>query len=239
MSHFVHTCEFLDVPYHIEVCNCVDQESFVPPKQITGRLVDGTIVAGALGKPLFDWLESQSSFPWVCIDEPATYSVHNAIEQGVIQAVEYLHSLGHRRIGFTGGPHFYSTHRLGYEGYLQAMRQLGLPKPPENWVMQNGLDGLSVDLDTLVPWFEAMFKLPESPTAMVSHGMRTARALIYTAMKQGLRVPEDLSVIAVGTETDATASLPSLTSIEVDYQGIMQQAVTMLRDLIAGQKPNH
>lgn len=239
IGHFVHTCEFLGVPYHIEMCSDSDSDesSFVPPRQLAGRLVDGTIIGGAMSRLLIDWLEKQDRFPWVCIDEPATYSVHNAIGQGIAEAVTYLHGIGHRRIGFTGGPRYYSTHRHGYEGYLKALADLGLPAPPENWVMQNGLDGLPVDLNTLVPWFDAMFELPHRPTAMIAHGMRTARALIYAAMRRGIQIPEDLSVIAVGSEVDATACLPSLTSIEVDYRSMMQQAVSLLRDLIEGNKP--
>lgn len=51
-------------------------------------------------------------------------------EDATTEAIERLHGLGHRRIGYIGGGHGYTYSRLRRGAYDQAVARLGLPDDP-------------------------------------------------------------------------------------------------------------
>ncbi|MBN4061062.1 LacI family DNA-binding transcriptional regulator, partial [bacterium AH-315-I18] len=120
LGNFISACQEEGQSYDIEVVSLDEAQPFEPPRQLTGQLVDGTLIAGGLRPALADWLRTQNR-PWVCIDDEAPYSVHSLLDDGVYQAVQHLAALGHRRIAFMGGPMKYRSHRLMRDGFDRAV----------------------------------------------------------------------------------------------------------------------
>jgi len=226
MGHFVQQCDLRGVRYVIEFHHHQQDEQgeFVPPHQITSRLVDGTILVGDVGERLRQWLGERSECAWVSIEEEAPLCVLSASEQGTDQAVGQLAELGHRRLAYAGGPERYSQQRLGLEGFLAASRQRSLEYTLGRFA---GVVGADVAGECL-QWARSLLCQANRPTAVVCHGEDLARSVCYAAAELGLKVPADLSVVSYGSAAEAARRYPRLTTIENDYAKVTAQAMDLL-----------
>ncbi|MGO4837962.1 LacI family DNA-binding transcriptional regulator, partial [Rhizobiaceae sp. 2RAB30] len=99
------------------------------------RMVDGLIVARVGDGDRFKQLIDGARVPVVLFDrlcpdiEADTVTLDN--RQAVIEAMNYLIGLGHRRIGYVSGGVDISPIRDRGEGYRQALAAAGLPFRPE------------------------------------------------------------------------------------------------------------
>jgi LacI family transcriptional regulator len=105
-------------------------------------------------------------------------------------AVRHLIDIGHRRIAILPGWESDSTARLRSEGFEAAMREQGLPIEPSylcpgDW----GPDQAYVST-------KALFALSEPPTAIFASNYQIAVGALTWLKEQGLRVPDDLSLVS-------------------------------------------
>ena len=234
LGQFIKSCESEGVRYHIEFLDPDDGEDG-SPYQFTSGLVDGSLVAGWVNPAVHKWLDLHPEYPWVSVDEPAEYSVTTATDEGVYQALRHLAALGHRRIAYGGGPDEYLTHRLGREGLRRAAADFQstlCDVYTTLWPPPSRREELQLYLD----WAQRILSLPDRPSAIVCHGIHAARAVIHAALLKGIRVPEDLSVIAYGTATDAEKGCPRLSCLEPDFASVVRKALDMLQQRLAGRR---
>ena len=180
---------------------------------------------------LRSWFE-ELRIPFVTLDEPSDYSVLSATDEGIAQAVERLVALGHKRIAFTGGPSIYETHRLGRLGFERAANEFLVDTADGRFVKD--YFGPKNDLKDAAVWAKSLLGLKDRPTAIICSGMLSARGVVYQAERMGFRIPEDLSVIAIGTAQSAESALPLLSSVEINFQEMVSQGLYMLNGLIDG-----
>jgi LacI family transcriptional regulator len=89
--------------------------------------VAGVIISPTAETDNYSSVLLQAGVPVVAIDRRMcdlnvdTVVVHNV--EGAYQAVSHLVELGHRRLGFTGGPSRTTTGRERLEGYEKAMKE--------------------------------------------------------------------------------------------------------------------
>jgi LacI family transcriptional regulator len=114
-------------------------------------------------------------------------SIGSSHAVGGQQAVEHLIGLGHRRIAFVGGHPANPGLRARAVGYREALRSAGIPLDP-GLVSEEGMG-------TSAPAVERMLALDDPPTAVFATNDADAFAVIRTLLQEGLRVPEDLSVV--------------------------------------------
>lgn len=228
LAQFIKACETRDRRYHVEFLKCGDSGEFLPPAQVAGGMVDGVLVGGYVGPELTAWLEA-SRVPWVSIDEPGPQCVLSADDEGVYQAVQKLAALGHRRIAIAVGPSAFETHRKALIGFRKAMQEFDLQTDPSLICIFDGmLAPRPKRLLDAVSWSEGLLRDKNRPSAVITHDMVWARGLIYQAMRMGIGVPEDLSVIAVGLPSDAEKALPCLSALEVNFGEIVDRALDLL-----------
>ena len=77
------------------------------------------------------------------------------------------------------------------------------------------------------------------PTALYCSGSFTGRALISAALKLGIRIPEQLSIITHGIVNEGSSSYPELTSVELNFNGMYSAALFILEQLRNGRRPIH
>jgi len=162
----------------------------------------------------------------VCPDCPAVIANNRA---GALDAMEYLISLGHRRIGFIGGrPDLQSAVRR-LQGYQDALRQADIPLAPE--LIQVG----DYSTETGVVCAQQLLDLPDPPTAIFAANDQSAMGVIEAAHKAGLRVPDNLSVVGFDNIPEAAFTRPALTTVDqfIDKMGYV--ATDMLIRLIRGE----
>jgi LacI family transcriptional regulator len=150
--------------------------------------------------------------PAVLVNSRRANSVSSVIlpdEEGVAVAVRHLASLGHTRIGLVGGlPSTDSAQRRG-AGFDATMRAAGLTVEPE-FVTSLGYrpeDGRAA--------LRSIAARDDRPTAVVVSNVNAALGLLVEARSLGIRVPEDLSVVAVHDTWTAENAWPPLTTVRM------------------------
>ena len=124
-------------------------------------------------------------------------------------ATGHLLELGHVRIAYVGGdpaqPLNFSTPADRRAGWMAAMRQAGhAPEPAYD------VPGLFTSAGGLAAGHQ-LLSLPTPPTAVVAASDEMAFGILAAARRQGVRVPEQLSVI--GVDGHHLAALLGLTTV--------------------------
>lgn len=180
----------------------------------------------------------QIKFPFVLVDyqgiEEQVPAVCATNWQGAYNATEYLLELGHRRIGFITGDMEMSAARARLAGYQAALRTQHLPSEPE--LVRNGQfqysEGYAATLD--------LFALPSPPTAIFASNDDMALGAMDALRGQGLRVPDDMSVVGFDGIPQAAFVHPPLTTVSQPLAKMGRVATQMLLDLMNDpEKPVH
>jgi DNA-binding LacI/PurR family transcriptional regulator len=138
-------------------------------------------------------------------------------------ATQHLIDLGHERIGYVAGPDHYLPTRQKAAGWASALDATGLEA-----------DGLVAHGDdfTIEAGRAALRELlgrKQRPTGVICSSDLMAIGVLQEAAAQGLRVPEDLSIVGFdGIEATAWTN-PSLTTVEQPIEEIAETAVNALR----------
>lgn len=145
-------------------------------------------------------------------------------------ATEYLVSLGHRNIALIAGTDEYSLSNWRIDGWQKAMADAEL-----------SADGLLVrgdfSYESGVIASQALLDLDNRPTAVIASNDQMALAVLDTAIKNGLRVPQDLSLISFDNSPVTRFTTPELTAIDQPIAATFSKAVELLILNGNGSKP--
>lgn len=170
------------------------------------------------------------AFPYVLIDhgglDEQGPSVGATNRLGAIEAVSYLVSLGHRRIGFiTGNPEMgCAQERL--VGYREALATAGLPY--DDTLVREGNFHQPLAHERT----RELLALAEPPTAIFAANDVSAIGAIDAIRDAGLRIPEHVSVIGFDDIPAAQQTSPPLTTIRQPLREMGRRATQMLFELI-------
>lgn len=196
------------------------------------RLVDGVIVIGnRLDDEHIADLE-EKGVPAVVIpgfledskiDIP---SVNSENYKSVYRVVDYLLDLGHRKIAFILGTMTskYSVER--FNAYQAAFQDHGLTYDPQ-YVVESDFsktDGFRM--------MGRLLDLPERPSCVICINDSVTPGALQQINSRGLKIPEDLSVVAIGSSDILDLYQPPLTIIKTAVTQIGQTAAQMLIQLI-------
>ena len=145
-------------------------------------------------------------------------------EHGIVEVLEHLTKLGHRRIAYIGGPLHLTSAQRRKNAFLESAIQMGLEAPA------------TIDADfTVKGGYFACSKLltGPTPTAIVAGNDLTAIGVLHRAYDGGLRVPEDLSVVGFDDILFAEYTQPALTTVSVPRIEIGRVAFQALWTMMA------
>lgn len=145
-------------------------------------------------------------------------------EHGIVEALEHLTRLGHRRIAYIGGPLSLHSAQRRKNAFLESATQMGLEAPS------------TIDADfTVKGGYFACAKLlaGSKPTAIVAGNDLTAIGVLHHAYDSGLRVPDDLSVVGFDDILFAEFTQPALTTVSVPRVEIGKVAFQALWTMMA------
>lgn len=192
---------------------------------LNNSITDGVvIVAPVVGEYITD-------APIVSIDpvmsNPDYPSVHATNYQGVVDGMEYLISLGHKRIGFIcGRPELESSNRR-LRGYRETLEKAGIPVEEE--LIAPG----DYTTETGAKSTQALLSLAKPPTAIFASNDQAAMGVFQVAGEMRLRIPQDLSV--VGFDNIPESKYLGLTTIDQFIFEMGFVATQMLIKLINDQ----
>lgn len=152
----------------------------------------------------------------------------------IVNVVERLHVLGHRKIAMVSGQLSASDRaRQRYQGYLSGMQSANL-KP----LALIEVDFIASDMLALASLLKQ--RPAQRPTALICSNDLLAFRSLRTANQCGLTVPESLSVVGFDGIKIGQELSPMLSTVIQPNHDIGQRATTLLLQSISGQitKPN-
>jgi len=160
-------------------------------------------------------------------------SVSNDNIAGAGLAVEHCADLGHRRIALIEGGSGIAA-RTRFEGYLRAMRRLGLADHILTAQGAHNEEGGRRGVQELL-------RAKSFPTAIFASNDLCAIGAMDALEEAGLRIPEDVSLVGFDNTTLAALRHISLTSINQPGGDMGRSAVERLWERIDGERttPQH
>jgi LacI family transcriptional regulator len=144
---------------------------------------------------------------------------------GILAAVEHLHGLGHRKIGYIGGPSNLSTASQRLAAFEHAARRLGLP---DAGVIETAVFGEEAGLAAGTQLLDAH---PEV-TAVVAANDLIAIGVIDAAARRGLSCPRDISVVGFNDIPYLRRLQPPLTTIRIPHYEVGRRAAELLLAMV-------
>ena len=157
------------------------------------------------------------------LTEPKASTIILDYSTGIRAAVAHLTALGHRKIGFLAGPHKLHSAITRQNEFQYAMQESEIPMQ-KKWIIE-----CDHTLKGGVAGFGKLQVLSTRPTAVICSNDMTAIGVLRAAYLQGLRVPQDLSVIGLDDIDFAEFTLPPLTTIRLSRTDLARAAFDALR----------
>lgn len=230
---------FREAGMNFLVASLAGQEDTLPGlvRSLKRRGVSGVIMSplqsvDALAPDLRAELDG---YPAVILDQSdltgGVASIRSDGREAMVTAVRHLVEIGHREIGCVGPSTEIGSGQDRIEGYRQAMAEAGLDCRPE-WIFGTTYTfagGQSVG--------RALLALDRRPTALVAASDLMALGFMATALRGGLRIPDDLSIVGYDNLWLDEAFDPALTTVAQDVPTIARAALSALHAQLTGRRP--
>lgn len=200
---------------------------------IITKQIDGMLLLGSR-LPFDASIEEQRNLPPMVManefaPELGLPTVHIDNLTASFNAVNYLHELGHQRIGCIAGPEEMPLCHYRLQGYVQALRRCGITVDPHyiargNFTFEAGSTAL-----------EQLLALLQPPTAVFCHSDIMALGALSYAKRRGLKIPDDLSIIGFDNISLAEFCDPPLTTVSQPRFDIGREAMLLLLNQLSGQ----
>lgn len=196
-------------------------------------LIDGVIVSSMLvDDPLIERL-FESKRPFITIGRHPTNEKINYIDvdnrSGAYQGVSQILRTGHRRVAVINGPRNTIASQDRYQGFLDALKERGLPLIPE--LVAEG------EFSDTTGYLAMKCLLQHSPDAVFAASDAMAFAAMRAIQEAGLRIPEDIAVVGFDDIPPAANSKPPLTTVRQPIQRTGSLAAELLIDIIEHPDP--
>jgi LacI family transcriptional regulator len=203
-------------------------------RAIVNNQIDGLLIAppGETSTELIDFIE-ENHVPYVAItpnsSDRSQMSVEATDREGALEATRYLVSMGHRRIAHITCLECERFSQERREGYEEALSEAGLPIDT-NLVVYGDNSTKSGYINTL-----KLLNLAEPPTAIFAGNDEMAVGTIIAMWHQGLRLPDDISVIGFDDAPIVLQAFPYLTTVNQPIEQIAKTSVDMLTNFVEGR----
>jgi LacI family transcriptional regulator len=209
----------------------VDRISLLEQRRVDGLLL---LLASDEHEPTLARIH-KLKVPFVLIDREPLPDLECAAvlcdhRTGARAAVAHLAGLGHRHIGLVAGPSHLRPGRENAAGVALAAEELELQLSVEQgtFTARHGEDATARLLD-----------LDDPPTAIVAGSHDIAQGVLRAVQQNGLRVPDDISLVT----NDALAAIglvdPPLAVIAFRPRLLGERAAHMLLRMLDGAPPEH
>lgn len=239
-SHYAHIVKRIEAEARNNGYMCIITDSDDKPETesyclelLENMHVEGIIICPTQNTTDFSQLLrlKKANMPVVFFDRAPDIDISSVIINDATSALQATNSLiddGARRIAFLGGSNLMKQTADRKHGYLQALRERGIPIRTElvkchNISFNSGLS------DTL-----ELLSLPEPPDAIIaSHGLLAISAL-QAVTSQGLRIPDELAIIGYLSDWVSEMCHPRISFVRQNLREIGIKAFRLLIDQING-----
>lgn len=142
------------------------------------------------------------------------------------RAVQHLQQLGHTRIGYIGSSAELSTGRARHQGFLQHF------DPDQQAVLREIIHTGPPQVAFGVEAFRQIMDSPRPPSALVLGSQRYTMDILLAAKARGLRIPQDLSLVAYGDVPWGDLLEMTFTRISLPAQAITDACLERIRQIM-------
>jgi DNA-binding LacI/PurR family transcriptional regulator len=151
-------------------------------------------------------------------------------------ATEHLLGYGHRRIGVISHPTDWAERsKINREGYAEALQRNGISPDPALYIEARPSDNASPEHTSRA--LDELLALSPPPTAIICDSDRRAGIVMGLLGKRGIRVPDDLSLIACEESPENASLTPPLTVVDPKVAERGEAVLLLLLDLVADRLP--
>ena len=217
-----------DAGFNVILCNTDESEA----KQeqyldvLLQKQVDGILLVPARdSEALAGWIQ-RCAVPVVVLDRRVCSGQVDLVcgdsEGGAHQLVDHLLALGHRRIAVLSGPRDVSTAVDRVRGYAEALAEAGL-EVRADWVCYG-----QFSIESGYEMTQQVLTARPCPTALFAVNNFIAIGALRALRDAGLRVPEDMSVVAFDDLISELVIEPFLTVADQPAYEMGQRAAELL-----------
>jgi LacI family transcriptional regulator len=207
------------------------QQEYDAVRTFISRRVDGILLAPSADPGRSLELLDRRGMSTVLMDrfpEGATgcdmIGVHNVEPTAAL--VDVLARAGHRSIGFVAGLRGLATSEERLEGFRRGLERNGLPEGPI-------VDGRSGEAGARAAVLDLLRSGSERPTALVSGNNAMTLGILQALREEGLRAPDDISLVCYDDLPWAELLTPRLTVVAQPLAELGHRAMEMLHERIA------
>jgi LacI family transcriptional regulator len=142
------------------------------------------------------------------------------------KVVRHFFDKGRRRIAYISGPSHLNISKNRKSGYLQGLKECGLPFVPDYLVDCN----LSAEAAAVA--MQKLINLPERPDAVFGINDTVAFSAMKEIRRVGLKIPDDMALVGFTDEFHATVVDPPLTSVTHPTFRMGEEAARLFFDCI-------
>ncbi|MDT8860802.1 LacI family transcriptional regulator [Alkalihalobacillus sp. MEB130] len=220
--------------YQVILIETFNRRDSSVPELIRDRTVEGAILLSAMMSEE-EFAEKFKGLPVVLatdnlrerIQSTPSVSIDNVL--AAEKAVHYLANLGHRCIAFLGSRSDSIGARERLEGYKNGLHQHGL-KVDESLIFEG-----EWSLESGYHLANQMLFQKKLPTAIFAASDNLAIGAISALSEQGVRIPEDISIVGFDNIAVSEYLTPALTTIEQPSVQIGEKAADMLLTILDHQ----
>lgn len=205
----------------LETISKEKEDNLELPLMYRDSKIDACLVVGQLDYPYLKLFED-FTIPVVFID---FYNFNIDVDSIILDNVtsgyhitQYLINKGHRNIGFIGNINSTSSIQDRFLGFYRAMLENNISVNHDYIISDRNASGSMIEL-TLKD---------KHPTAYVCNNDLVAFNLIKMLQNEGIRVPEDISVVAFDNTLFSSISTPTITTIDNNVMGLVDLATKVV-----------
>jgi len=218
--------------YNIFLCN-TDYDIEKGLKSIGALIrkkVDGIIIASSQADKFLFKEIVESTIPFVLVDwnenKINADSIYFNFESGIKEAVEYLISLGHKKIYFISGPKDLKTAKIRKNNFINIIK-----KYENDNISYKIIEG-NHKIDGGINAAKEIEKENYMPTAVICSNDLTAIGLMKTLQADGIKIPDRVSIIGLDNIVLSEIVSPPLSTIALERYLIGKSAVELLLNRI-------
>lgn len=160
--------------------------------------------------------------------EVSCIAIDNA--KGAEEAVDYLISLGHKKIAHITGDLVTQAAQQRFEGYIRALKKNNLPLE-ERYIFKTDYSRGQARMAA-----ENLIKMPDASSAVFVASDSMALEVMTVAREQGRHIPDDLSIVGFDDNPSGLYGPVALTTVRQPLIKMAEEAVLELNRLMTSKK---
>lgn len=157
-------------------------------------------------------------------------------EKGVGQVLDYLFSLGHRKIAYLRGAGASHSFIIKEQAFRRKMSEAGIGEGEFCVIKAKDSDHFS-SLKTVSEELLPLLRREDRPSAIFAANELMALGVLDAVRRLGLSVPEDLSLVGHDNTFLSRAAYPSLTTVDLFPSRLGAEAAEMMLRLLQQDRP--